>query len=89
MRSRAERRKNDYKKAIRKRKIVKEVYAHRGEWYEYLHQYSKNKVHCSCPMCREKTRDKVGLWYGKYNPPIRDKRKMIKLKQEKDEYNTK
>ena len=21
-------------------------------WYDNLHQYSKNKIHCSCPLCR-------------------------------------
>lgn len=26
--------------------------------YDNLHQYSKNKVHCSCPMCSAKTRNK-------------------------------
>ena len=26
--------------------------------YDNLHQYSKNKIHCSCPMCSAKTRNK-------------------------------
>lgn len=26
--------------------------------YSNLHQYSKNKIHCSCPMCSVKTRNK-------------------------------
>ena len=26
--------------------------------YNNLHQYSKNKIHCSCPMCSVKTRNK-------------------------------
>ncbi len=53
MRTKAERRYNDFKKAIRKREICRKVY--NWEWYGNLHQYSKNKIHCSCPMCREKT----------------------------------
>lgn len=26
--------------------------------YDNLHQYSKNKIHCSCPICSAKTRNK-------------------------------
>ena len=26
--------------------------------YDNLNQYSKNKIHCSCPMCSAKTRNK-------------------------------
>ena len=60
MRTRAERRHNDVRKALRKRKIVKEVYYSftNSEWYDNLHQYSKNKIHCSCPMCSTKTKNK-------------------------------
>lgn len=34
----------------KKKRIVKNVYY----WavYEHDHQYSKNKIHCSCPLCR-------------------------------------
>lgn len=61
-----------YREAIRKRNICLEVY--HNEWYDNLHEYSKNKVHCSCPMCAAKTR---GYYYmgGKYHPPISDIRK--------------
>jgi hypothetical protein len=52
--TRAERRHNDVKKALRKRKICLTVYQG-WEFYKNLHQYSKNKVHCSCPMCQAKT----------------------------------
>lgn len=45
---RAQRRKDDYFHAKRKKRICNE----RGhEYYDNLHQYSKNKIHCSCPMC--------------------------------------
>ena len=27
-------------------------------WYNNLHQYGKNKIHCSCPDCSAKTRNK-------------------------------
>ena len=52
MRTRAERRKNDYNKAIRKKDIAD---SYGNNLYDNLHQYSKNKVHCSCPLCSAKT----------------------------------
>lgn len=59
MRTRAERRKNDYSKAIRKKNIAEHCYGtsqnYGVRWYNNLHQYSKNKIHCSCPMCSAKT----------------------------------
>jgi hypothetical protein len=84
MRTRAERRHNDWKKASRKRKIAREIYSsyHEGAWeyYNNLHQYSKNKIHCSCPLCASKTNRKRKNWYGvSYNPPIRDLKQIEKL----------
>ncbi len=65
MRTRAERRHNDFKKAIRKRNITRSVYwdgwndgKNNYDYYDNLHQYSKNKIHCSCPICRNKTNNK-------------------------------
>ena len=53
MRTTAEKRHNDWKKAIRKRRIDRERSPNNlHDWYDNLHQYSKNKIHCSCPMCR-------------------------------------
>ena len=52
MRTKAERRKNDYNKAIRKKHIAE---SHGGlTCYDNTHQYSKNKIHCSCPLCSAK-----------------------------------
>ena len=31
--------------------------------YDNLHQYSKNKIHCSCPICSAKTNNKKNLFY--------------------------
>ena len=86
-RTRAERRHNNVKKAIRKRKLAKEIYwtnpmnPDKWEWYDNLHQYSKNKIHCSCSVCRSKTKNKgkrniPGNFLPSYNPPIRDRRKL-------------
>lgn len=52
-RTSAERRHNDWTKAIRKMKICRDNYG--WQYYDNLHQYSKNKIHCSCPMCSAKT----------------------------------
>lgn len=52
------------RKALRKRRIANEIYRNhdsQGEYlpyYDNLHQYSKNKIHCSCPSCSAKTRNK-------------------------------
>lgn len=51
--TRAERRHMDIKKALRKRNISRKHYG--WDYYSNLHQYSKNKIHCSCPMCTAKT----------------------------------
>ena len=82
MRTRAERRHKDIAKAIRKRKLAKHIYQSYSdsdwEYYNNLHQYSKNKIHCSCPLCAAKPRSRRR--YGvKYNPPIRDLKRINKL----------
>ena len=39
-------RENNWKHALRKRRIAREVL--KWDYYSNLHQYSKNKIHCSC-----------------------------------------
>ena len=73
-RKRFKRRKQDFKKAKRKEEITRKVYHSKPlneegwHWYNSLHQFSKNKIHCSCPMCSglEKTNSKKlkGKGYG-------------------------
>ena len=52
------------RKALRKRRIANEIYRNHDSqgnytpYYDNLHQYSKNKIHCSCPYCNAKTRNK-------------------------------
>ena len=87
MRGRAWRRYKNYTKAKRKRKIDinsnwwppeyaalfnYEVRTRRIGWYDNLHQYSKNKIHCSCPWCSAKTRNKgKRRWKdGNYNGSV-------------------
>ena len=48
------------RKALRKKRLSKEVcWSPNGwEYYDNLHQFSKNKIHSSCPNCNIKTRNK-------------------------------
>ena len=47
--NRDKRRKLNIAKALRKKKISEYIFG--IPYYDNLHQYSKNKIHCSCPMC--------------------------------------
>ena len=47
---RAEHRRRDWQHAKNK-KNKSYYYCKDHPWYDNLHQYSKNKVHCSCGMC--------------------------------------
>ena len=49
-----DRRKIDYKKAKRKARIDLARSCDGLPMYDNLHQYSKNKIHCSCQLCRGK-----------------------------------
>lgn len=47
------------RKALRKQRLAKELsYYGAPDYYDNLHQYSKNKIHCSCPACQRKTRNR-------------------------------
>ena len=104
MRNRGWRRKKDFYKAIRKRKIDldctwwSEVHADfmnfnvSGGFYKNLHQYSKNKIHCSCPNCSAKTRNKGKrrFKHGNYSPSINykisEKKKVDSMNYKINEY---
>lgn len=79
MRNRAEKRHNDWKKAIRKKKIIN---AYGWDYYDNLHQYSKNKIHCSCPLCRAKTAKKKQVWNGGKNWSITDERRIEEMEDQ-------
>ena len=76
-------RENTWKHALRKRRIAREVL--KWDYYNNLHQYSKNKIHCSCPLCRGKN------WsYGENSIKqnlITDQKKIEKMRQQLDEIN--
>ena len=81
-RTRAWRRYKDYTKAKRKMKLA------RWPWYSHFHQYSKNKIHCSCPMCRRKTKNNgaAAFYNGVYNPSLMDKRRADAMTISEQEY---
>lgn len=88
------------RKAMRKRRLARTIYHTwetwpRGEEWEYydnLHQYSKNKIHCSCSMCSTKTRNKGRRRYkaGNYNRNLNYKaselRRLLAMDEEEMEY---
>ena len=87
-RSRPWRRYKNYTKARRKYELDKElsymgVDFATGEqrqylYYKHLHEYSKNKIHCSCPMCSAKTRNKGSrkTWAPALNYKPSDRRRV-------------
>ena len=82
---RAKRRHTDFKKAIRKRNITKSWHLPE-EYYSNLHQFSKNKIHCSCPMCSQKTNNKHRpLWETPMNWPMKDKKRLDEMKEQVEE----
>ena len=71
-------RKANYIKAKRKQQISQEIY--HFDWYNNLHQYSKNKVHCSCGMCRFRS-----VWEPN-RKPMADIRRIESMKYQLEEY---
>ena len=86
------------RKARRKRRIAREIYGwfeeNEWEYYDNLHQYSKNKIHCSCPYCNSKTRNKGSRRYknptGNYQRSIHykaaDLRKVVEMDEDLREH---
>ena len=70
-------RKASVRKALRKKRIAENLGLIK---YDNLHQYSKNKVHCSCPSCNPKTKVR-----GKSNYTHSDLKKLLDMDlQEKE-----
>lgn len=57
--TRAKRRRTDRSKALSKARKASYIYRMSRSYYDNLHQYSKNKIYCSCPMCAAKTNTKI------------------------------
>ena len=83
-------RENNWKHALRKRRIAREVL--KWDYYDNLHQYSKNKIHCSCSMCSRKTRNKGKRRYkaGNYSRSLcykaSDLRRLISMDEKEKSY---
>ena len=74
-----------WSKAKRKYHIDRDRAAGRwSPWYDNLHQYADNAIHCGCPMCRAKTNNKNRRGGRGYAPSdnwsISDKRKIDEMK---------
>ena len=95
-RGKAWRRHKDYSKAIRKRNLDLERQPHLNDkeglhiypYYNNLHQYSDNKIHCSCPMCRNKSKNKgvAAMYNGTSNPSMMDLRRQLSMNDDYLEY---
>lgn len=87
MRGKAYNRSKSLSKAKRKQRLAREIYPD-GDIYPYypnLHQYSKNKIHCSCPLCAAKTKNKGNsLWAPVHNYTISDQRKKERMDYTED-----
>ena len=84
-------------KALRKKKIAETVYHMCSPYYDNLHQFSKNKIHCSCPLCNQKTNLKkhgkyrsMGAWSGFSNKGKHythmDIQRIYSMRDEMEEY---
>ena len=77
-RDKAEKRKLDFTHAIKKKEKSEYHYCNRiSPYYDNLHAYSKNKIHCSCPDCSAKT--------SRDGYTITDKKKLLSLEEQLDE----
>lgn len=77
---RAVRRKLDFSKAKRKQRLARLIYGEHS-WYNNLHQYSKNKIHCSCPLCAFNHKA-----HGYVNYSIADLKNFEKMNSQESEY---
>jgi hypothetical protein len=84
-RSRGQRRKKNYIKARRKKKLCQSIWGDGDTWFKYDGQYIKGKIHCSCPLCSQKTKNNG--YFGKtieYKPS--DKKKVDSMDLQVTEY---
>ena len=90
--SRARARDYMWRKARRKQRLDHELSYAPYYFYDNLHQYSKNKIHCSCPDCSPKTRNKghrrykAGNYSRSLNYKMSELRKQLKMDIDEEEY---
>ena len=83
------------RKALRKKRLAREIYhswkSFEWDYYDNLHQFSKNKIHCSCPIFSRKTRNKghrryrKGCYHRAINYKHQDLIRMIEMNQDIEE----
>lgn len=73
-RDRAYTRKMRAKHILRKKRIVSHWSWFDTGYYPHDGMYSKNKIHCSCPLCKSKA------YYGKHLPTFQELKQGIGLK---------
>ena len=93
-RTAGDRRKKNYQKAVSRRNkdISRKISFEYGTaivhpWYKHLHQYSKNKIHCSCPLCAFNAKRHGRVIFGK-KLPMGDKRREEACRQQLADYYT-
>jgi hypothetical protein len=80
-RTRAYTRKMRAKAIKRKKRIVSHWHWFENGYYPHDGMYSKGKIHCSCPLCKDKA------YYGKHILTEQELTSILKLKEELDTYN--
>ena len=80
-RTRAYTRKMRAKHIKRKKNIVSHWHWFENGYYPHDGMYSKNKIHCSCPLCKSKA------YYGKHILTNKEIMSLTKLKEELQIYN--
>jgi hypothetical protein len=63
----------------RKKRIVSHWHWFENGYYPHDGMYSKNKIHCSCPLCKEKARHN-----GKHLLTERELISIMKMNEEKN-----
>lgn len=79
-RTRAMRRYLNWSAALRKRRRADKVYSF--PYYNNLHQYSKGKIHCSCPLCSAKSKRPREGYVWKHS----DRKQMLAMESQVTEY---
>jgi hypothetical protein len=74
-RTRAYTRKMRAKAIKRKKRIVSNWRWFENGYYPHDGMYSKNKIHCSCPLCKSKA------YYGKHVFTFQEVQAILKLKE--------
>ena len=81
-----------WKKAIRKKKLDDAIGWPGHPMYDNLHEYSKGKIHCSCPMCSAKSNNKGkrrrlhGNYAPSWNPKKTERARQEAMDAEIQEY---